>query len=321
MRRYFYLLVILITAALFLFCGKPKIDNDAKVSDVPIPISLLVEKVITEVSINSKLKDPYGLATDFSGNIYIADAGNDRVVKLDAKFKYQTEIGGFGNSAGLFSYPTYISFDNGLNLFVTDERNRRIAKYDNRLNYVDEILFYDDEDPLKFGYPSGLAVTNYGELWVADRQNNQVMVFNNVGQFSNILGEYGSSAGRMKSPEKIINSNGKFILCDAGNNRIVVLDGYGNFNEEIKLKATDYPISVVDQRSYLIVLDGVGGGIHFVDNKGKTLRQVGPQLPGNKIALREPSDFILLDDEHLLISDSGNNRLLLCRLLFNEQGE
>lgn len=321
MRKRTYLIILFLVALLFIFCGKPKVKTDNTQADLSIPVSILVEKEITEVSVNSNFNEPFGLATDLNGNIYIADAGDDRVVKLDSKFKYQTEIGGFGRSAGMFSYPTYLCFDNGLNLYVTDERNRRIAKYDNRLNFVDEILFYDDEDPLKFGYPSGIAVTSYGELWVADRQNNKVMVFNNVGQYTNALGDYGSSAGRMKSPEKIVNSNGKFILCDAGNNRLVILDGYGNFNDDIRLKATEYPISVIDQRNYYIVLDGINGGIHFVNDKGKTIRQVGPQLPGSKIALNEPSDFIMLDDEHLLISDSGNNRLLLCRLLFNNQGE
>lgn len=318
MRKSFLFIILIITAAFVIYCGKPKKDLQTKTSLADLPASVLVEKVIPEASPNSTFKEPFGLATDFSGNIYISDAGNDRIVKLNNKFDYITEIGGFGSGEGTFNYPTYLSFDNGLNLYVSDERNSRIAKYDNRLNYADEVLFYDDEDPLKFGYPSGVAATNYGELWVADRQNNQVMVFNNVGQFSNVLGDYGSSAGRLKSPEKIVQSGTGFILCDAGNQRIVYFDGYGNFNHEVKCKAVDYPIAVIDKRDYLIVLDGLEGGIHFVDQKGNSLRTVGPQLPGEKKSMLEPSDFISLDDDRILIADTGNNRLLVCRLLFNK---
>jgi hypothetical protein len=67
------------------------------------------------------------------------------------------------------------------------------------------------------------------------------------------------------------------------------------------------------------LLDGATGKVYMFDDRGRKVFQTGPTLAGNGRALKEPSDMVILPDERLMISDSGNNRLLVCRILFEER--
>jgi hypothetical protein len=304
-----------------LSCAKPKRPaGDERGPDTgPVPAMIVVENVISGPVLNNRLQNPHGLAVDFQGRIYAVDAGNSRLVRFTPDLKPDREIGGYGGQAGLLDRPSFISFDNGLNLMVSDEGNRRISRFNSQLNFVDELSFYDDEDPLKFGYPSGLAFTEYGETWVADRDNNRIAVFSNVGRFDHFLGDFGYSGGQLSAPEKIIRlAGGEFVVCDAGNRRLVRYDRYGNYSMELELPEMDYPQAVAAEANRFWVLDSRGGRILCLDLNGNTFLEAGPALPGNSVALKRPSDMILLPPDRLLISDSGNNRILACRIVFED---
>jgi sugar lactone lactonase YvrE len=80
------------------------------------------------------------LATDASGNLYVADYGNECVRKIDASGTITT-IAGIGLSGGfsgdggpataaLFRNPGGLAFDHAGNLYVMDQNNHRIRKVD-----------------------------------------------------------------------------------------------------------------------------------------------------------------------------------------------
>jgi len=301
-------------------CGRPPRPEPPQSEFLKTPIALLVEQEISGRVLGKPLLRPFGLATDARGAIYVCDAGNNRIVKLNPDLTADVEIGGFGTDEGAFNRPSFIVVDYDLNLLVSDEGNRRLCRYNSRLQFVEELAFYDDEDPLKFGYPSGVNLTDYGEVWVADRERNRIAVFDNVGTFDRFIGEFGYAGGQLLSPEKIVkNRRGGFIVCDAGNGRLVVYDEYGNFLREISDNALDYPISAASDNRGVWILDRSTGKIHLFNNGGRKVFQTGPILAGNGWALKEPSDIVILPDGRLMISDSGNNRLLVCRILFEER--
>ncbi|MFQ5453017.1 MAG: NHL repeat-containing protein [Candidatus Zixiibacteriota bacterium] len=304
---------------LIISCSHPKKELFQATLPISKPVTLLIEKEIAGSVFGNRLKQPFGLAIDFKGYIYISDAGNNRLVRFNSDFSSDREIGGYGSSPGLFDRPSFISFDNGLNLMVSDEGNRRLTRYNSQLNFVDELIFNDIDDPLKFGYPSGIAFTKYGEVWIADREKNRVAVFDNIGRFDQFLGDFGYPGGQLNSPEKIIkDSDDNFIVCDAGNARLVYYDSFGNFIKEIKNKLFVYPISVTEYNGNLWVLDGSNGRIYSLDKKGNILFEIGPNFPGSSKGLKEPSDIIFLPDRTLLISDTGNNRLLVLSIIYEE---
>jgi hypothetical protein len=282
-------------------------------------ISLFIESEIKGIVLGQKLNQPFGLAKDFAGNIYLSDHGNDRLIKFNEKMEAKKEIGGFGASEGLLNGPTFISFDNGLNMVVADEKNQRLSRYNLKLNFVNTVEFYNPESPEQYGYPAGMAFTSYGEMWVSDREKNRLVVFNNQGNFDRYIGDFGDSGEQLFAPEKIVTTQSRdFIVCDAGNSRLVIYDEYGSFINEIKSDDFVYPISAHVEKNMLWVLDGSSGVLFLMDLNGKQIYNFGPQIPGSVTLLKEPSDLLFLNDKKLLISDTGNNRLLICRIIEND---
>lgn len=49
---------------------------------------------------NGQFEQPYAVAVDGSGNVYVADSGNNRVQKFSSTGEYQTQWGGYGSGNG-----------------------------------------------------------------------------------------------------------------------------------------------------------------------------------------------------------------------------
>ncbi|MFQ6008300.1 MAG: NHL repeat-containing protein [Candidatus Zixiibacteriota bacterium] len=307
----------LLFAFLFLSCSHPPKPSFSTDDNPALPAALVVEREISGMILGKPLRYPFGLAVDAGGRVYVSDAGNSRVIKFDPNLKPEREIGGYGAQEGLFDRPSYLTVDRELSLLVSDEGNRRICRYDSYLQFVEALPFYDSEDPLKFGYPSGIALTEYGEVWAADRERNRIVVYDNVGTFDRFVGDFGYPGGQVANPEKIIKDiRGNFIVCDGGNRRLVVYDEYGNFSSEITDESLQYPVAAVSENHHLWILDSASGKVYHFDSRGKKDFEAGPRLAGTLIDLKEPSDIVLLSSGRLIISDSGNNRLLVCRVIY-----
>ncbi len=307
---------IIAVLILLISCGKSSQQEISESPDHSSPEALVVERLISQDILGGPLRLPIGLAVDPQGRLYCVDGGNNRVVLFSENLQPVEDVGGSGTAVGLLARPTFVTIDNQLNLYVSDEGNQRLMRFDAQLNAVEEIRFYDPDEPLKFGYPSGIGVTPYGEVWVADRDLNRIAVFNNVGQFDRFMGEFGYPGGQLQSPEKIVRDpSGRFIVCDAGNSRLVVYDQYGNLVRTVKDGEFDYPMASAADRGGWWVLDGANGHIFYLDKRGNRVFKTGPQLPGADEALRHPSDIVLLPDHRLVISDTENNRLLVCRIV------
>ena len=66
--------------------------------------------------------EPRDLAVDPSGNLLVADTGNHRIVKLNNRGAYLTEVGGFGWDDRQFNEPTGVSAGAGLDIYVSTAR-------------------------------------------------------------------------------------------------------------------------------------------------------------------------------------------------------
>ncbi len=300
--------------------GTPRPGDEHKAPS-PTPLAVLLDGEIEGEVLGQRLQSPAGLAVDQRGILTLVDAGNDRLVRFDMDLNPQRDVGGFGSQPGLFDDPGYITVDNDLNLYVSDAGNLRICRYNNRLAYVDEITLEDDDDPLKYGRPSGVALTDYGEAWVCDKELHRLIVFDNIGRFSRFVGEFGYSGGGLHKPEKVVrDKSDHFWVCDAGNSRIVVYDEYGNFEYEIFHELFDYPKALVfDPAGRVWVLDAGTNLLFCLNRKGEELLVSGPLITGSDRPLKAPADLAFTADGRLVISDSGNHRLMICRIVFESE--
>ena len=308
----------LLAALLLLSCGGPSGGIKQEAPDSPVPVAVMVERVISGAVLGISLQNPVGLAADANGNIYLSDAGNNRVIRFDSILTARQEVGGQGRQTGLLNNPSYLCVDNSLNIVISEEGNRRVSRFNTNLNFVDVTDFYNHEDQTEFGYPSGLAVTDFGEMWVADREKNRLVVFDRTAKFDRYVGDFGYSGGQLSDPTKLlIDEGGDIIACDAGNHRLVLYDEYGNYLGSIRHNNITSPVAAAQHRERLWVIDGESGTLYNIDFDGNLVFSSGPLLPGSDLALKYPSDIITLSGDRLLISDSGNNRLVLCKAIYD----
>jgi sugar lactone lactonase YvrE len=119
------------------------------------------------------LSGPNGAAMDRSGNVFIADTGNNRVVKLDPHGN-QTVV---SVSPLTLSFPLAIAFDGSGNMYVTDNGNNRVVKVPaggGAATSFASVLT-----------PDGLAVDANGNVFVADNEDGMIVKITSGGVTSN----------------------------------------------------------------------------------------------------------------------------------------
>jgi DNA-binding beta-propeller fold protein YncE len=127
-----------------------------------------------------EFNQPVDVCFDADQNVYVIDADNHRVVKLDAKGAFVSAWGDFGPFPGLFIAPSAIDFQGG-RLYVTDMDNSRIQVFDTGggLQYewgMHALRPREAEGNLH--YPSCAKVAPSGEFVVViERFENRLQIF------------------------------------------------------------------------------------------------------------------------------------------------
>jgi len=313
------IIIPILILSLILVAGCPPKQD---IKDVPsvVPQGLLLTHTIEDFIQGQKLSQPMGVGADEFGDLYLVDGGNNRLIKFDREFKAVRDVGGFGRSDGLMNNPTYLGIDNNLNLYVSDAGNQRVSVYDSRLNFVEEISLIDDENPIRFGRPSGIIVNRYGELWVADYDKAQILIFNNVHQFDRVIGGKENSIGLLLNPEGMaVASSDRILVCDAGNGVIKVFDNIGVHQFTFGGEYLEYPTGVdIDRLGNIWVCDQELNKIFCFDRFGNYLYSIGEEGADGVYSMESPSDLTVAWGDKLILSDKGNNRLLVYDILYPE---
>jgi uncharacterized protein YjbI with pentapeptide repeats/sugar lactone lactonase YvrE len=139
----------------------------------------------------AELSNPFGLAVDSAGNLYIADPGNHRVRMVDTGGTITTVAG------------------TGSNGYNGDGIDATTAHLNN---------------------PNGVAVDAAGNLYIADRSNHRVRMVDTGGTITTVAGtgtsgyngdQIVATTGRVSNPYAVaVDSTGALLVADTGNHRI-----------------------------------------------------------------------------------------------------
>jgi DNA-binding beta-propeller fold protein YncE len=143
----------------------------------------------------------HSVKVDKDDNIWVADKGSDMVIKFNPEgrvvmvFGRKLEASDEGTEPlkhakpplppvdGLFRQVTDMAWDNAGNTYISDGYiNSRIAKVDKDGNWIKSWGEPGDK-PGEFNTPHSIALDANGDVYVADRGNRRIQVFDGEGKF------------------------------------------------------------------------------------------------------------------------------------------
>jgi len=199
----------------------------------------------------AKFLDPCGMAVDLKGNLYIADAGNHAIRKVDPSGIITTIAGiggisgpaanGYPATAAYLDSPLAVAVDRWGTIYITNYHRNVVQKLDTNNNIW---FFAGDTTMGSNGYsgdggaatlatlnnPKGLAVDTFGNVYIADADNNVIRMVNTSGIISTVVGNGSAGFGGDLGPVNGCNLHnpfgiavdvfGSIYIADANNQRV-----------------------------------------------------------------------------------------------------
>lgn len=128
---------------------------------------------------------PHGLSVDPQGNLWATDVALHQVIKLAPDGRVLMTLGTRGEPGAdgeHFNRPTQVGFAKDGTILVADGyRNTRVARFSADGRFLGQ-WGTPGKGPGEFNTPHGIAIDAAGRVYVADRQNDRVQVFNPEGK-------------------------------------------------------------------------------------------------------------------------------------------
>ena len=239
---------------------------------------------------------PHAVATSAAGNVYVADADNNRIQSFDSAGNFELtwgrgvnattggnlctaasgdtcQAGSIGGLGGEFSSPSGVATSAAGNVYVADADNNRIQRFDSAGTF--ELMWGKSVNATTGGNlctaasgdtcqagsvgalggemngANAVATDASGNVYVVDAENNRIQKFDSAGTFERAWGKdvngggvfgtcttapscqagsVGGLGGEMNLPHSLaIGVGGNVYVVDADNNRIQRFDSAGIF--------------------------------------------------------------------------------------------
>lgn len=173
---------------------------------------------------DAQVKTAHGLRVDADGNVWITDIGNHLVTKFDGQGKVLLTLGKKdqpGNAADQFNKPTDVAVAANGDIFVSDGYgNSRVVKFSKDGKFIKEWGKKGTGEG-EFNLPHAVQLDAKGRVYVGDRENNRVQLFDADGKFLAVWKESGAPYGLHLAP------TGRLLVADGRANAVNVLDPQG----------------------------------------------------------------------------------------------
>ena len=274
-------------------------------SDGVIFLSSPYETMTTNISPGAMpLANPQAVALDSSGDLFIADTLNNRIIAINPKGESRVAAGlgsaGYSGDGGMataarLNRPTSVAIDPSGSVYVADSRNNVIRKF--TINGAISTVagngtsgWSGDSGPAALAQldtPSAVAVDALGNLYIADTNSNRIRWVSADGQIISTIAGTGSAAfsgdngpavtANLSFPAGIaVDASGYVYVSDSGNNRIRRFTPGAN------------------------ILTVAGGG---------ACCDLGDGNPATAANLNNPAGIAVDSSGNLYVADSGNNRI------------
>jgi len=266
----------------------------------------------------TELQNPNGIAFDSFGNLYIADASENRVRKVNTAGIITTICGngtiGYSGDGGQataaeLNAPVGIAFDIYGNLYISDNTNNRIRMV-NSSGIINTVVGngtcgYNGDGGLassaKICSPWGIIFDALNNLYFTDRGNNRIRKVNTFGIISTIVGNgtngYAGDGGlatmaEINDPVALtLSTTGDLYFTDTDNFRVrkvtnVITEGINqvaNINEQV----TVYPNPATTSVQVLLAANTENATLVIRDMLGNAVYHATTTTTNNTIPIAE----------------------------------
>ncbi len=205
----------------------------------------------------AKLDQPFDVAFDKQGNLYLSDTFNHRIRKVDAKTGVITTIAGNGKKGfagdggkateASLNEPYGVELDADGNLFIVDRLNYCVRKVDAKTAFITTVAgtggksgFGGDGGPADKALlvePNGICLDGKGKLYIADVAGHRVRAVDlKSGTIDTLLGNGKGVTAGDGGAIKDATTSGPRAVASGPDGKLYVVERNGNCVRRIDLK-------------------------------------------------------------------------------------
>ena len=293
------IIALLFVVVLSIACKKSE-DNPAPAKTIRVDVFAASSDLYYN-QIEVEFSNPQGIARDASGNVYVADTENNRIVKISSD-SVVSEL-------GYLPKPTALGLDASGNLYVVCMEDHRIYKYDGAAGTSTVFAGsgtagFDNGSgtAASFNLPSGIVLDAEGNAYVADRYNDAIRKITPQGEVSTYASAEDQDIGVNALPYGItIDGHGNLFV--AGNSEVWKIAPDKTTTKAYKgtSKFVANAAITLDESGNLFVSDIYNWLIYKIDKNGNVSK-----FFGNKRTEADPQQVTIIRDCYGLATGDGS---------------
>jgi DNA-binding beta-propeller fold protein YncE len=167
------------------------------------------------------VKTAHGLRIDLEGNVWTTDIGTHQVVKYNPFGKVLLTLGTKnkpGDSHDRFNMPADVAVSPAGDIYVADGYgNSRVVKFSRTGKYVTE-WGKKGKAPGEFHLVHAIFLDGKGRVYVGDRENDRIQIFDTDGKYLDQWRECGAPFGLF------LQNGARMLVADGRGNEVRILD-------------------------------------------------------------------------------------------------
>ena len=248
---------------------------------------------------------PHGIAFNNREEMIVSEWGADRLSILDTRGQKIRTFGSRGDSPQQMNGPKGIATDDSGNIYVSSEH--KLQKFTSTGELIKCVGRKGGKEG-EFDDPSGLTLRDH-LVYVSDRNNNRIQVFDLDLNFVRSIGSRGSGRGEFDQPYDVkFDTAGNMYVAEGGNERVQVMDSSGRFIREFGRGKLSTPSSLLIADKYVYVSDFNGNCIVVYETSGQYVTSFG-RFGRNEGEFYRPFCVTSCVDGFIHVCDCWNNRV------------